>query len=94
MHFRSSVEDGADIGRKVAAWVAQRYFYDKNMEIPTTGLQLWLRADAGVDTLNGTVSRWHDQSGNGNDAFQADIIPAAVPVGRRQRQACDDSLTG
>lgn len=40
--------------------------------IPTTGLQLWLRADAGVDTLNGKVSRWHDQSGNGNDAVQPD----------------------
>ncbi|MGA9120399.1 MAG: T9SS type A sorting domain-containing protein, partial [Bacteroidota bacterium] len=40
--------------------------------IPTAGLQLWLRADAGVDTLNGTVSRWHDQSGNGNDAIQSD----------------------
>ena len=39
--------------------------------IPTAGLQLWLRADVGVDTLNGTVSRWHDQSGNGNDAIQA-----------------------
>jgi hypothetical protein len=39
--------------------------------IPTASLQLWLRADAGVDTLNGTVSRWHDQSGNGNDAIQA-----------------------
>jgi hypothetical protein len=25
--------------------------------IPTAGLQLWLRADAGVDTLNGTVNR-------------------------------------
>lgn len=39
--------------------------------IPTSGLQLWLMADAGVDTLNGTVNRWHDQSGNGDDAIQA-----------------------
>jgi len=39
--------------------------------IPTAGLQLWLKADAGVDTLNGTVNRWHDQSVNGNDAIQA-----------------------
>jgi hypothetical protein len=38
--------------------------------IPTAGLQMWLRADTGVDTLNGTVSRWHDQSGNGNDVIQ------------------------
>jgi hypothetical protein len=41
--------------------------------IPTAGLQLWLRSDAGVDTLNGTVSRWHDQSGNGNDAIQTSV---------------------
>ena len=38
--------------------------------IPTAGLQLWLKADAEVDALNGTVSGWHDQSGNGNDAIQ------------------------
>ena len=70
MHFRSSVEDGVTIGRNVAAWVADHFF--KPSEIPTAGLQLWLRADSGVDTLNGsTVSRWHDQSGNGNDAIQA-----------------------
>ena len=42
--------------------------------IPTAGLQLWLRADAGVDTLNGTVSRWHDQSGKGNDAIQLNSV--------------------
>ncbi len=40
---------------------------------PPAGLQLWLRADAGVDTLNGKVSRWRDQSGKGNDAIQSDI---------------------
>lgn len=40
--------------------------------IPMDGLQLWLRADAGV-TLNGlAVSSWADQSGNGNDAIQLD----------------------
>ena len=69
MHFRSSVEDGVTIGRDIAAWVAERHFL--RLPIPTTGLQLWLSADAGVDTLNGKVSRWHDQSGNGNDAIQA-----------------------
>jgi hypothetical protein len=49
--------------------------------IPTAGLQLWLRADVGVDTLNGTVSRWHDQSGSGNDAIQASASrqPVLVP---------------
>lgn len=40
--------------------------------IPMTGLQLWLKADQGV-TLNGsTVSKWADQSGNSNDAFEVD----------------------
>jgi hypothetical protein len=40
--------------------------------LPTSDLLLWLKSDTGVDTLNGTVSRWHDQSGNGNDAIQTD----------------------
>ncbi len=72
MHFRSSVEDGVTIGRKVADLVADHYFRLKSADIPTAGLKLWLKADAGVDALNGTVSRWHDQSGNGNDALQPD----------------------
>ena len=42
----------------------------KAQTLPPSDLLLWLRADAGVDTLNGTVSRWHDQSGNGNDVIQ------------------------
>ena len=38
--------------------------------IPTTGLGVWFKADAGI-TLNGsTVSEWADQSGNGNNATQ------------------------
>ena len=43
-------------------------------QVPASNLQLWLKADAGVDTLNGTVSRWHDQSGKGNDAIQPDNV--------------------
>ena len=42
----------------------------KAQTLPPSDLLLWLMADAGVDTLNGTVSRWHDQSGNGNDVIQ------------------------
>jgi hypothetical protein len=54
--------------------------------IPTAGLQLWLKADAGV-TLNGsTVSIWADQSGNGNDAIQPDL--------RRQPFLVRDGLNG
>lgn len=32
------------------------------------GLQVWLKADAGVTTSGGQVTVWADQSGNGNDA--------------------------
>lgn len=35
---------------------------------PTSGLQLWLKADAGVSTnVSGHVTGWTDQSGNGRD---------------------------
>ncbi len=41
-------------------------------EIPTDGLQLWLRADKGVTVSeDGTVTAWKDQSGNGHDAGSA-----------------------
>jgi photosystem II stability/assembly factor-like uncharacterized protein len=40
--------------------------------MPTNGLQLWVRADLGVVLNGNTVSRWVDQSGNGNDAIQSD----------------------
>ena len=39
--------------------------------IPTFGLSLWLKGDAGVTQAAGFVSNWADQSGNGNDASQA-----------------------
>lgn len=46
-------------------------------------LQLWLRADAGVITNNsGQVIQWQDQSGNANDAFQAnqDLEPVLASM--------------
>lgn len=40
-------------------------------KVSKTGLQLWLRGDAGVTADgNGKVSGWQDQSGNGNHAAQ------------------------
>src|ERR1035441_10988899 len=33
-------------------------------------LQLWLKSDTGVVLNDTTVSRWIDQSGNGNDAIE------------------------
>ncbi len=39
--------------------------------VPLAGLQLWLKADAGVvQDATGHVSSWQDQSVNGNDATQ------------------------
>ncbi|HEY3855704.1 MAG TPA: immunoglobulin domain-containing protein [Verrucomicrobiae bacterium] len=41
-------------------------------EVVSGRLQLWLKADAGaVIAANGRVVRWQDQSGNNNDAIQA-----------------------
>ena len=48
------------------------------LEPPTNGLSVWLRADAGVTSSGGLVLGWADQSGNGNDATQADS--SASPV--------------
>lgn len=47
----------------------------------TNGVQLWLRADAGITPdAGGAVSTWKDQSGMGNDALQptADLAPILV----------------
>lgn len=45
--------------------------------IPSQGLILWLRADAGVDVNGASVSRWADQSGGKHDAVPKD--PAVGP---------------
>ncbi|MGB0744704.1 MAG: sialate O-acetylesterase, partial [Opitutales bacterium] len=46
----------------------------------TSGLQMWLRADAGVATDANGVTSWTDQSGNGNSVSQTtpDRQPALV----------------
>jgi hypothetical protein len=49
---------------------------------PATGLQLWVRADAGVVTnATGLVEKWTDQSSHNNDATQTDdtLKPKLVP---------------
>ncbi len=40
--------------------------------MPINRLQLWLRADTGLVFNGSKVSRWKDQSGNGNDAIESD----------------------
>jgi len=47
---------------------------------PTDGLQLWLKADAGVTATGGAVTAWADQSGNHNDATQPSDTLAPVLV--------------
>jgi len=55
--------------------------------VPTAGLHLWLRADAGVSTDVGTsVARWADQSGNGRNA--------AMPTLARQPELVQGALNG
>jgi len=45
----------------------------------TSGLQLWLKADAGTTLgLNGGVVQWSDQSGNGNNALQINETLAPI----------------
>lgn len=49
-------------------------------EIPTNRLELWLKSDAGVVLNGSTVSKWEDQSGNGNDAIQTNANRQPVLV--------------
>ncbi|MCX8036904.1 MAG: fibronectin type III domain-containing protein [Candidatus Sumerlaeia bacterium] len=54
-------------------------------QIPTDGLAVWLKADAGVTVTGTSVTRWADQSGNSRDAsqtlntlFQPALVPNAI----------------
>ncbi len=62
----------------------EKYLNDKykitTPAIPTAGLQLWLKSDAGIAANNGRVSKWMDQSGNGNDAVENDTSRQPVLV--------------
>ena len=44
----------------------------------TNHLQLWLKADAGVNIISNKVDRWEDQSKKGNHAVQTN--PASQPI--------------
>jgi len=43
--------------------------------IPSDGLSLWLKADAGVTLSGSYVTAWADQSGNANNATPVDVSP-------------------
>jgi len=51
--------------------------------VPPDGLILWLRADRGVTSKNGTITRWADQSLSRTDATQSivSLQPVLVPDG-------------
>ena len=48
------------------------------MSLPTDGLSLWLKVDAGVELSGSNVSQWADQSGSGADAEQS--VAASQPT--------------
>jgi len=47
--------------------------------IPTTGLSLWLKADAGVTLSGANVTAWADQSGNGFNA-NGNVVDGVNPT--------------
>ena len=53
---------------------------NRSNALPSAGLHLWLRADAGAPSSDGPVARWFDQSGNGRHASttQASRQPSLV----------------
>ncbi len=55
--------------------------------IPSQGLIVWLKADAGVESSGDTITRWADQSGAKNDATQKERSPGprVAPSGFRGR---------
>ncbi len=83
----------AQVGTKTVQFVANT---------PTSGLKLWLRADAGVTAnAGGRVSQWIDQSGNGMTALNtnASAQPLLVAEGLNQKpvlrfDGVDDQLSG
>jgi hypothetical protein len=56
------------------------------ISIPSSGLQLWLKADEGVTISGSRVLRWKDRSGKGNDAFELNT--------KRQPTYVKDALGG
>jgi hypothetical protein len=63
---RYYAEDGA--GNKEPVKAATYTFTGPITEIPSQGIKLWLRADSGVISDQGTITSWYDLSGNGNNA--------------------------
>jgi hypothetical protein len=47
---------------------------------PTSGPEMWLRADAGVIESEGKIARWSDQTGNGHDGSMSNAARRPVLV--------------
>lgn len=71
--FRKTIAVSGLIGISASA-----SFLGGKSTIPTQGLQLWLRADAGVKVAHNRVSEWHDNSEFNNAARQS--ISSSQPV--------------
>lgn len=59
-------------------WYGSQYPAPPSSGPPTSGLKLWLKADAGITTVSGGVQSWADQSGNGNDVAAVISRPTFV----------------
>jgi len=79
--------DGAEWAQRMDRRLAALEEKEKAAVIPTAGLALWLRADAGVDLDGPQVSRWRDQSDAHHDASQdiAGRRPTLLPDGLNGR---------
>jgi photosystem II stability/assembly factor-like uncharacterized protein len=56
-------------GTSVSASISFNNLPSPTPSLPTTGLQLWLRADSLVTQTSGLVSQWNDLSGNNRHAL-------------------------
>ena len=59
-----------------------------------SGLELWLRGNAGVTTSNGNVTGWNDQSGNGRNFSSGSKSPALSSGGINGFDAIDFTGNG
>ena len=59
-----------------------------------TGLSLWLKADAGVSEVDGDITAWADQSGNGNNATATDTPTLTTISGKTFVDFSEGFFTG
>ena len=94
---KTSIRQVLVISGMAMAYVAMPVLGFNASTVP--GLQVWLKADAGVVTnVSGTVTNWQDQSGNGHNGSGAGSNPkftaASSTLGGMPSLSFDDSNTG